>query len=277
MTESQQHAGPALIGSATRRVAVLDMNNGEPNLGLGAIVDCVETFASSWSEATVKIEIFDVRRAGEVPGNIYDVYISSGGPGSPFDGEGKPWEAAYFDWLDSAHSRGAPTLLICHSYEMMIRHFRLAKVTRRRSPSFGIYPVHPTETAQNDPVMHAVDDPFYVADFRNWQAVEADAGRFAELDAEILAREKIRRNEALERAIMAVRIGRNMLGVQFHPEASPEGMALHFLKDDRIKNVVEKHGADTLERLLKRLKRPEALARTHATIIPRFLHDAFEK
>jgi GMP synthase-like glutamine amidotransferase len=159
----------------------------------------------------------------------------------------------------------------------MIRHFGLAAVNRRRSPSFGIFPVHRTRAAERDPVLSAVDDPFYAADFRDWQVVEADQQRFDLLNARILAREKIRPHVDLERAIMAVRVGRNMLGVQFHPEASPDGMALHFLKDEKMKSIIRTYGAKTYDKMLRLLKQPEALAHTHATIIPRFLHHAFEK
>lgn len=275
MTETATKTSRAGVGLTGRRVAVLDMNDGVPNLGLGAIVDAVETFASSTGDDPISVDIFDVRGKAEIPNENFDVFISSGGPGSPFDGQGENWEASYFDWLERVRDNHTPALLICHSFELMIRHFGLAAVTRRRSPSFGIFPVHPTAAARYDPVLKAVDDPFYAADFRNWQVVEADRRRLKELDARILAREKVRPHVDLERAIMAVRVGRNMLGVQFHPEASPEGMALHFLKDERMKIVTQTHGADTFDKMLKLLEQPKALAHTHATVIPRFLNHAF--
>jgi hypothetical protein len=40
-----------------------------------------------------------VRQKNEVPDLTYDIYISSGGPGSPLDSIGSDWEAAYFSWL----------------------------------------------------------------------------------------------------------------------------------------------------------------------------------
>lgn len=256
------------------KVAVLDMNNGEPNLGLGAIVDAVESYGSATQDDAIGIEVFDVRAGGEIPGMHFDAFVSSGGPGSPYDGEGQIWEAAYFRWLDRLAASGKPALLICHSYEMMVHHFGLAEVTERRSPSFGIFPVHPTEAADADPVLCALDNPFYAADFRYWQVVQPNPAVFEQLNATILAKEKIRDHVPLERAVMAVRVGASMLGLQFHPEASPEGMALHFLKDEKMKHVVSTYGEDTFQKMLRLLEQPAALAHTHATVIPRFLHHA---
>ena len=43
---------------------------------------------------------FEVRLKKEVPDLSYDIYISSGGPGSPLESEGSEWEKVYFNWLD---------------------------------------------------------------------------------------------------------------------------------------------------------------------------------
>ena len=275
MTEQQSGAAGLKHPATGRRVAVLDLNNGVPNLGLRSIVDTVETAAASSNGVPVVVEVFDVRGKSDFPAMDFDVFISTGGPGSPFDGEGEPWEKRYFEWLGEAHTLSIPTLFICHSFELMIRFFGLAEVDKRHSPSFGIFPVYLTPAAQNDPVLRAIDNPFYAADFRDWQVVKADRARFKELDATILALEKIRDHVPLERAIMAVRVGPNMLGVQFHPEASAEGMALHFLQDEKMKSIVKTYGADTFAKMMALLEEPNALGHTHATVIPRFLDCAF--
>jgi len=261
-------------GTAARRVGLLDLNNGVPNLGIRSILDMVKRFAASPGSPDVEVDVFDIRGKEETPNMQYDAFISSGGPGSPFDGEGSQWEGKYFRWLEQAHASGIPTLFICHSFELMIRHFGLAEVVERRSPAFGIFPVHPTSAGRRDEIFTGMDDPFYAADFRHWQVIEADRKRFKELGATILAREKIRDHVPLERAIMAVRVGSNMLGVQFHPEASPEGMAVYFQKDERMKHIAKTYGTRTLKKMLMLLEEPDALAETHATILPRFLHHA---
>jgi len=45
-------------------------------------------------------DIFDARYKNEIPGTGYDIYVSSGGPGSPYDGLGLDWERKYFNLLD---------------------------------------------------------------------------------------------------------------------------------------------------------------------------------
>jgi hypothetical protein len=42
---------------------------------------------------------FDVRQKNEVPDLSYDIFISSGGPGSPLESIGSDWEKVYFNWL----------------------------------------------------------------------------------------------------------------------------------------------------------------------------------
>jgi GMP synthase-like glutamine amidotransferase len=275
MTDRDRPGIGSLNGDAIRRVGVLDLNNGTANLGLRSILQAVALFGGSNGGRQIETEVFDVRAKGELPTRDFDVFISSGGPGSPYDDEGSRWESDYFRWLERVHLRSIPTLLICHSYELMVRFFGLAIVSERRSPSFGIFPVHPTKAAASDPVMSELEDPFFAADFRDWQVVEADEARFRELDAVILAREKIRPHVRLERAIMAVRVGEHILGVQFHPEASPEGMAQHFQTDRKMKQVVETYGKKTYAKMLALLDDPRALGRTHDVVIPRFLHHAF--
>ena len=279
----------------TKRIAVLDLNDGVPNLGLGSIVDLVESVQPIGNGDVRRptsdiqpfsVELYDVRQKREIPGIDHDVYISTGGPGSPYDGEGSAWEADYFTWLDRLHAHNLRAgangsskkhaLFICHSFELMVRHFGLAKVTKRRSPAFGIFPVHPTEAGKEDPVIGAADDPFYAADFRNWQVVEGDYPRFAELDATLLAREKVRSHVPLDRAIMSIRVGETILGVQFHPEASPEGMGLHFMQPEKRKQVIDTYGDDAYWKVIDLLQQPETLERTYTTIIPNFLRETLD-
>jgi len=43
---------------------------------------------------------FETRFKAEAPDLTYDIYISSGGPGSPFNSEGTVWEKKYFKLLE---------------------------------------------------------------------------------------------------------------------------------------------------------------------------------
>ena len=81
------------------RVAVIDLYNGDPNQGMRCIREILEECDGRWDGVEVEYETYDARADSRVPGLEYDAYISTGGPGSPFDGVGKPWEELYFNWL----------------------------------------------------------------------------------------------------------------------------------------------------------------------------------
>ena len=72
------------------RVAILDLNNNVVNRGIPYIKAMVESFSDEMT-----YEVFDVRHKLEIPDTSFDIYISSGGPGSPFDFTGG-WDKAYF-------------------------------------------------------------------------------------------------------------------------------------------------------------------------------------
>ena len=75
------------------RMAILDMNNNVENMGIASIQRIADRFA------VIDYEVFDVRYKREIPGLDFDIYISSGGPGDPLDGDGV-WDKEYFDLMD---------------------------------------------------------------------------------------------------------------------------------------------------------------------------------
>ena len=81
-------------------VAVLDLYDGDPNEGMRCIHELVEAWAKQ-KNLKLTYQVFDVRQALETPDTSFDMYISSGGPGSPLDSNDTKWENAYFDWLES--------------------------------------------------------------------------------------------------------------------------------------------------------------------------------
>jgi GMP synthase-like glutamine amidotransferase len=249
------------------------------NRGIPAITRLVEE--AGRRNAPVDLHRYDVRGKGEVPGLDYDLYIASGGPGSPYDGAGTTWESDYFRWLDALwnynerSTDSKPALFICHSFQMFVRFFEVAEVTKRRSESFGIFPVHPTAAGRRDPLLRGLSDPFFAADFRHWQAVEIDDRQLEELGGTVLAREKERPAVHLERAVMGLRIG-DLAAVQFHPEAEPDGMFAHFRKPKRRRQVVDKVGKRKYQQILQRLNEPDFLQATHNRIVPQWLDRAME-
>ncbi len=266
------------------RVAVLDLYDNEPNQGMRCICELLTLADGRYANQPLTFDVYETRFKGDVPDLSYDIYISSGGPGSPFDGIGMDWEAKYFEWLEAlwqhnltADVRGVSKkygFFICHSFQMMVRHFDVANVTKRVSQSFGIMPMHKTDAGEQDPLFINLADPFYAADFRSWQVVQPNADRLNDLGAQVLALEKVRPHVPYERALMAIRISDEIVGVQFHPEADPPGMSLHFRKPERKAHVVEHHGEEKYERILRRMEDPTFLKATHDHVIPNFLRGA---
>ena len=256
------------------RLAILDLYNGIPNQGMR----CIRELVASRADA-IEYEEFDVRVDGAVPGLDFDIYISSGGPGDPREVDGD-WYGAWTDWLDAVFAHNATAarkkyvFFICHSFQMAVHHFRLAEVTARRSISFGTFPVHPTPEGMADPIFRGLGDPFIAADFRSYQAIQPDDEKLAEVGATFLAKEKIRPHVDLERALMAVRWSPEIVGVQFHPEADPDGMLAHFGRADIKQEVIAEHGRDKWLQMIEDLNNPAAIRKTHDTIIPGFLNRA---
>jgi homoserine O-succinyltransferase/O-acetyltransferase len=262
------------------KAAVIDLYNNEENLGIGAIEKLLSDFDGKISSQSLSHQTFETRYKAEIPDLSYDIFISSGGPGSPFEGEGTVWEKKYFKLLEKlwnhnkSSNRKKYLFFICHSFQMMARFFNLGAVTKRNARSFGIFPVHKTQEGMDDPILKNLPDPFFAADFRWWQVTQPNKKVFDELGAEILALEKIRPHVDYERAIMAIRISPEIFGVQFHPEAHPEGMRYHYQKENVKQKIIDEHGEKKYEYLLEQLEDPEKVELTQKTVMPLFIESA---
>jgi len=259
----------------TARLAILDMYEGIANQGMRCIKEILSQFGSE-----VEWEIFDVRSHAEVPDMSFDIYISTGGPGDPLDGDGI-WDKKYFEWLDAVwqwnqnpENSRKHVFLICHSFQMACRHFKLAEISRRKSVSFGTFPCHITEEGYDEPLLDGLSNPFYVADFRDYQVTQPDEVQFDRLGAKIIALEKERPHIALERALMAVRFSDEIFGVQFHPEADSEGMLKHFLEPERRRKIILEHSEEKYLQMIEHLNDPDKIGLTHDIILPLFLRRA---
>lgn len=253
------------------------MYDGTPNEGMRCIRQIIDEFADEVHLPVVR-RVFDVRGAGEVPGIDYDIYISTGGPGSPTESAGSEWERNYFELIDSlekhnaAHpDRAKHVLLICHSFQVYCRYHGFARVSERRSMSFGVLPVHKTTEGHHDPLLRSLGDPFWGVDSREYQIIEPDFKRIRKAGARILCLEKIRPHVPFERAIMGIRFNEFVVGLQFHPEADAEGMKMYFQREDKKKIVIEKHGEKKFYDMLEHLDDPDKILATYNTVIPRFL------
>ena len=271
--------------SNTVRVAIIDLYDNQPNQGMRGIKSILADRDGMVLGQQIVYDVFETRYKNEIPGTDYDIYISSGGPGSPYDGEGKDWERNYFNLVESLwnhnqmaemHSR-KHMFFICHSFQMMCRFFKLAEVTKRKSTSFGILPVHKTDDSVKDEIFRTLPEPFHVVDSRDWQAVRPDEKVFNELGAKVLAMEKIRPHVDFERALMAIRVSDEFVGTQFHPEADPVGMSIHFQTEDRRNKVIETYGEQKYSDMLAGLDDPDKIRLTYRTIVPGFINRAIHK
>ncbi len=263
----------------TIRVAILDMNEGQPNQGMRCIRDILRSYSAEHQLALTTDE-FEVRLKKQLPGLEYDIYISSGGPGSPLDSEGSDWENLYFDWIRRVDNYNRNprnihkkyVLFICHSYQLACRYFEVGSVSKRKSNSFGVFPVHRIEN--NEPVFEGLNDPFYAVDSRDYQVVEPDHSHLARIGASILAIEKERPHVPLERAVMAIRFNKYMLGTQFHPEADAEGMSMYLQRDDKKQSVISNIGFEKWQSMIEQLGDPDKIKWTYSHVIPNFLDQA---
>lgn len=265
------------------RIAILDMNEGKPNQGMRCIREILNQFGDQqnidldWNE-------YEIRLEKKVPGLNYDIYISSGGPGSPLESEGSEWEKVYFGWLhkvqewnnNDAHVQKKKIFFICHSYQLACRHFKIATVCARKSTAFGVFPVHSLPVAEDEIVFNGLKNPFYAVDSRDFQVVDPNHNKLHQMGATILAIEKERPHVPLERAIMAIRFNEHMIGTQFHPEADAVGMSMHLQTADKKKTVIQNYGQQKWESMIEHLNDPDKIMWTYAHILPNFLTLAVE-
>jgi GMP synthase-like glutamine amidotransferase len=265
------------------KVAILDLYNHVPNQGMRNIKSIIENHNSPF-DIQLGYEVYDVRAKAEVPDyEDFDIYISTGGPGSPFDGEGQNWEKKYFQLIDKLwnynaqnHERKKYVFFICHSFQMACRLFDIGNVCMRKSASFGVFPIHTTDAGKQDPFLQSLPEPFYGVDNRNWQVIELDYHKIEALGAKVLAYEKIRPHIPLERSLMAVRLSNEFFATQFHPEADPKGM-IYYLNDETKKlEIFEHHGEEKYYDMVSHLNDPDKILLTQQTIIPTFLNQAIE-
>ena len=258
-------------------VAILDMYDGSENLGMAGIIRVIE------EAGDLEYKVYDVRARHEIPDLSYDIYVFSGGPGDPRvmnEAWCEPFHLLLDDLWKFNNQRPEESkqiFNICHSFQMVVQHFGIAKVVKRRSESFGIYPVHKTPKGKSEPLFSELTDPFYAADFRKYQCVQADREVLARMGGEIIAIEKFRPHVPLERALMGVRLSDDWVAVQFHPEAHPAGMLEHFLKRSTKRKAIDLRGKDKYARMIELMGDPEKLEKTYQTVFPGFLANARKK
>jgi len=246
---------------------------------------CIREIIQQWGEKNnydVQFKEFEVRKLLQTPDLSFDIYISSGGPGSPLDSEGNEWEKHYFHWLhqvekwnnDLANSNKKHVFFICHSFQLACRHYKLANVCKRVSTAFGVFPVHMLHHGKEEIVFDGLRDPFYGMDSRDYQVIEPNHNRIKQMGGKILAIEKERPHVPYERAIMSIRFNEYFIGTQFHPEADAIGMSMYLQREDKKKIVIDEHGEEKWKSMVEQLQDPDKIMWTYTHILPNFLNQA---
>jgi homoserine O-succinyltransferase/O-acetyltransferase len=276
---SGKFAAMSFESGRTVKVAILDLYNGHANQGMRCIRELINLFGEQ-HHLKLEWDEFDVRQQNAVPDLSYDIFISSGGPGSPFDGEGMEWEENYFNWLRSVEEWNTNeqqeqkkyVFFICHSFQMACRYFNVGTVCRRKSTAFGVFPVHYVQSSRKEQVFEGLKDPFYTVDSRDYQVIQPNVHDLKNRGIRLLCIEKERPHVILERAIMAVRFNEYMIGTQFHPEADAIGMSMYLQTEEKKKTVIENHGYEKWKSMIEHLNDPDKIMWTYAHILPNFLY-----
>ncbi|WP_437786198.1 hypothetical protein [Sorangium sp. So ce1097] len=212
-----------------------------------------------------------------------DLYLASGGPGSPFDGEGEPWMLDFGRFVDgvveSAIRGGADRralFAICYSFELIVHHYRLADVVPRAERKFGVMPIYTTALGQHHPLLAPFGDRLFAFEHRNWEAVNLDERRLGSLGGQLLARES-RDGVSKGRAILGLDVAPGVEAVQFHPEADRAGVMNWVARPEQAAAFKAAYGEVTYQAMLRTLDDPRRLARTYALVIPGWLGRCFNE
>ena len=117
------HSSP----SKTIKVAILDMYEGATNQGMRCIKELLNQYADV-EQLNIDYNTYDVRLKEELPNLTYDLYISTGGPGSPIDSTNTSWENKFNKFIATiinhnlTNHRKKHLLFICHSFQLACKY-----------------------------------------------------------------------------------------------------------------------------------------------------------
>lgn len=281
--------GPHPTGARLRplRVCIVDMNNGHVNQAMRCFRGIVARFFERVrrENPTLSCELGEVspRNTNDPVPLDYDLYLSSGGPGSPFDGDGAPWTTDYNRFVDgiieSSIAGGVDQraiFAVCYSFEMVVRHLEVAAIVPRVDRKFGVMPIYTTSDGQDHPLLGPFGDRLFAFEHRNWEAVDLDERKLRDLGGKLLARES-RDGVSKGRAILGLDVAPGVEAVQFHPEADRAGVMNWVARPEQAAAFKATYGEVTYQAMLRTLDDPRRLARTYALVIPGWLTRKFNE
>lgn len=272
-------ATPTIGSVRPLRICLVDMNDGHENQAMRCFrLICTEFHKHVQKHnpnVELQIEHVSPRDKDEAPPEDCDLYLSSGGPGSPFDGDNKSWPAKYAKFLDDvvedndkreANAKGL--FGVCYSFEMIVRHFKVCTMAPRATRKFGVMPIYTTRDGQEHPLLAPFGDRLFAFEHRNWEAIELDTAHLERLGGKLLARESREGQNDKGSAVLGLDVAPGVETVQFHPEADRTGVVTWVRKPEQAAAFRAAYGDETYERMLKTLDDPSRLARTFSMLIP---------
>lgn len=264
------------------------MNAGVKNEAMRCLRSTIATFEqqlrAAWHDAVLEVVTVSPRDKAEKVPRGCDLYLSSGGPGSPFDGEGTEWMRDYARFLDEivdAHEKSPATapgaMPICYSFELVVMHFKLAKLQKRHHRKFGVMPQYTTGLGARHPLLSMFGDRVFAFEHRNWDAIDDDVLSFARLAGGVLARESRPGRGDKGHSITAFYLGTGIESTLFHPEADRPGIKAWIDRPEEAQAFKEAYGETTHERMLHTIQHPERIDRAHVEIIPGFLRRHYDR
>lgn len=271
------------------RLCLVDMNNGVANEATRCFRRLFDGFVHRVRavnpDLPVQFRHVQPRNLGELPdAKAVDLVLSSGGPGSPYDGFEDSWCAGYRQFLDhvmdanAQHPDTAPQVfVVCHSFEIAITHLKVAEMTKRGTLKFAIMPAYPTEEGMADPLFAPFGERLFVWEHRRWQAVNLDERALQALGGKLLCRESRPGRTDKGEALVGFRFGPGLVGTQFHPEADRPGVMAWINRPEHAADLRDAYGNALYERMIKTLDDHSRLARTYALLIPTWLQLRFNQ
>ena len=267
------------------RLCLVDMNNGHQNQAVRCFHVLVDSFFAKVRAKNPDVECelvrVEPRNKDELPPTDCDFYLSTGGPGGPYDHDADPWLVGYKKWLDAIvegqikHGASAPSLMgVCYTFELLVRHFEVSAMVPRSTRKFGVMPVYMTEDGLRHPLTARFKDRLFAFEHRNWEAIDLDEKKLASLGGKLLAQES-RDGLSKGRGLLAFDFAPGVEGTQFHPEADKGGVVAWVRQREQAAAFVDAYGRDTYERMLKTLDNPLRLGLTFSTMLPGWLARKF--
>jgi GMP synthase-like glutamine amidotransferase len=273
------------------RVCLVDMNNGVANQATRCFRRLVELFGARVREKNPHVEVIfkhvQPRNKNELPDNDDDLVLSSGGPGSPHDGFDDPWCTGYRKFLDrvvelnQTKGHASPKMLVvCHSFQLSVLHFKIATMQRRASLKFGLMPAYMTSQGERADFLAPFGYRLFCWEHRNWEAIQLDDKKLKSLGGTVLAKETHATHDSVKYkgdALLALRFTQGIDGTQFHPEADKPGVMNWIERPEHKVAVQDAYGEVLYDRMVKSLANPARLAKTFALLIPGWLTYRFNE